>query len=160
MISASGCIFLALDTGKVCLQLRSEDSKYGGTWSFWGGKSENSEKPIDTLIRELGEEIGIIPDIEKIYPLHKYISQDNNFEYNAFVLTVYEEFIPQLNHESGGYVWVNIGCYPKPLHRGAKNVLLNASITNKIKTIWHNKKEASGSDWISTFKQTKVEKPI
>jgi len=152
VISASGGIFLALDTGRTCLQLRSEESKYGGTWSFWGGKSENDEKPIDTLIRELNEEIGIIPDIEKIYPLHRYISRDKNFEYNAFVITVYEEFIPSLNHESGGYVWVNIGCYPKPLHRGAKSVLTNTSINNKILTIWKNKKEHNGVDWLQSFK--------
>lgn len=149
MISASGCIFLSLDSGRVCLQLRSENAKYGGTWSFWGGKQEQDEKPVETLIRELKEEIGIIPDIEKVYPLHRYISRDKNFEYNAFVVTVYEEFIPSLNHESNGYAWVNIGSYPRPLHRGAKNVLLNFSINKKIKTIWESKKEANGLDWVS-----------
>lgn len=156
MISASGCLFLALDTGKLCLQLRSDTSKYGGTWSFWGGKSEQGEVPVDTLLRELHEEIGIIPDVEKLYPLHKYISRDKNFEYNAFVLTVYEEFTPQLNHESGGYCWVNIGMYPRPLHRGAKSVLLNKNITSKLNTILETKREYMGKDWIEEFSKSKI----
>jgi ADP-ribose pyrophosphatase YjhB (NUDIX family) len=152
VIRASGCIILSLDSGRICLQLRSENAKYGGTWSFWGGKQEQNEKPVETLLRELKEEIGLIPDIEKVYPLHRYVSRDKNFEYNAFVVTVYEEFIPNLNHESNGYAWVNIGCYPKPLHKGAKNVLLNASINKKIEAIFQNKKESNGIDWVSEFK--------
>lgn len=156
MISASGCLFLALDTGKICLQLRSDSSKYGGTWSFWGGKGENGEVPVETLLRELKEEIGIIPDTEKLYPLHRYVSKDKNFEYNAFVLTVYEEFSPQLNYESAGYCWVNIGMYPKPLHRGAKSVLLNSSINKKINTILTTKREYIGKDWVEDFNKSKL----
>lgn len=156
MISASGCLFLSLDTGKVCLQLRADNSKYGGTWSFWGGKSEMNEFPIDTLLRELKEEIGIIPDVEKLYPLHKYVSKDKNFEYNAFVLTVYEEFLPQLNYESAGYCWVNVGMYPKPLHRGARSVLLNSDINKKLNTILNNKREYIGKDWVEDFNKSKL----
>lgn len=156
MISASGCIFLALDTGKVCLQLRSDTSKFSGTWSFWGGKSEKNEIPIETLLRELKEEIGIIPDVEKLYPLHKYISRDKNFEYNAFVLTVYEEFIPELNSESSGYCWVNVGMYPKPLHNGARSVLLNKNTNDKLRTIWKTKRDLIGSDWIEEFSNSKL----
>lgn len=156
MISASGCLFLALDTGKVCLQLRADSSKYGGTWSFWGGKGEENEVPIDTLLRELKEEIGIIPDTEKLYPLHKYVSKDKKFEYNAFVLTVYEEFSPQLNYESAGYCWVNIGMYPKPLHRGARSVLLNSNINQKLNTILKTKREHIGKDWVEEFNNSKV----
>lgn len=141
MISASGCLFLAIDTGRVCLQLRSDNSTYSGTWSFWGGKQEQNETPFETLLRELNEEIGIIPDVGKVYPLHKYVSRDKNFEYNSYVLTVYEEFVPQLNGESSGYAWVDIGIYPRPLHRGAKTVLLNKKMTEKIKTILKNQKE-------------------
>jgi len=152
MISASGCIFLALDTGRVCLQLRSDSSTYSGTWSFWGGKQEKDETPIQTLLRELHEEIGILPEVEKVYPLHKYISRDKNFEYNAYVVTVYEEFIPQLNSESNGYTWVNVGTYPRPLHRGAKVVLLNKKMKEKLKTILKNSKDQPiGLDWLETF---------
>lgn len=152
MISASGGLFLSLDTKRICLQLRSDNGKYGGTWSFWGGKSENDEKPIDTLFRELKEEIGILPDIQKVYPLHKYVSQDKNFEYNAFVITVFEEFIPTLNKESSGYCWVDAGIYPKPLHRGAKNVLSSKTVDKKIKTIINLIDDSNGIDWFENYK--------
>lgn len=151
MISASGGLFLSLDTKRICLQLRGEEGKYNGTWSFWGGKRENDEKPIDTLLREMREEIGILPDIQKIYPIHKYVSQDKNFEYNAFVVTVFEEFIPVLNSESSGYCWVNVDMYPKPLHRGAKSVLSSKTVQKKIKTIIDIKSDLSGSDWIQNM---------
>lgn len=65
MISASGCCFLALDTGRIMLQQRSKTSSHPLTWSFWGGKSEKKERPIETLLRECNEEMGILPDIKK-----------------------------------------------------------------------------------------------
>jgi 8-oxo-dGTP pyrophosphatase MutT (NUDIX family) len=153
LISASGGIFLSLDTKRICLQLRNENNRHGGTWSFWGGKSENNEKPIDTLLRELREEIGILPDIKKIYPLHKYISQDKNFEYNAFVILVFEEFIPSLNNESSGYCWINYGNYPISLHIGAKSLLSSKTIDKKIKTIININNDLSGNDWVQNLKR-------
>lgn len=152
MISASGGLILALDTKKICLQLRGEDGKYNGTWSFWGGKKEKEEKPIETLLREMREELGILPDIQKIYPIHKYVSQDKNFEYNAFVVTVFEEFIPSLNRESSGYCWVDFGTYPKPLHRGAKSVLNSKTVQKKIKTIIDITQDVDGIDWVQNLK--------
>jgi 8-oxo-dGTP pyrophosphatase MutT (NUDIX family) len=154
MINASGCVFLSLDTKRLCLQLRSDSSTYGGTWSFWGGKQEKSETPFQTLLRELNEEIGTIPNIQKVYPIHKYVSRDKNFIYYAYVLTVYEEFIPELNSESGGYAWVNIGNYPRPLHRGAKSVLLNKKINEKINTILDTTKVLTEQEsWLETFSE-------
>ena len=46
MIHASGCFFLSNTTGNICLQLRSTTSNHPKTWSFWGGKSEEGEKPM------------------------------------------------------------------------------------------------------------------
>jgi len=152
IITASGCIFLALDTGRICLQLRSKSSTHQGTWSFWGGKAERNERPVETLLRELGEEIGMLPDFEKIYPLHKFTSADKKFEYNAFVVTVFEEFTPDTNGESAGYAWVNLGMYPKPLHQGAKVVLQNPEMTEKIKTIWESKRDMNDlPNWLDSF---------
>ena len=57
MIQASGCIFLAVDTGRVLLQQRSSDSPHPRTWGYFGGKAEKKERPIETLLRELDEEL-------------------------------------------------------------------------------------------------------
>lgn len=138
MIEASGCLFLSQDTGRVMLQQRSGDTSHPRTWGFFGGKGEGNERPIDILLRELEEEIGIIPDIQKVYPLNKFTSPDKKFVYNTFVVEVVQEFIPQLNNESDGFCWVKIGNWPRPLHNGAKAQLFNKQIIKKIRTIYED----------------------
>jgi len=149
-LNASGCIFLSIDTGRVLLQQRSEKSSHPRTWGFFGGKGEVGERPLETLLRELEEEVGMLPDVEKIYPLHKFISPDNRFEYNTFAVAVFEEFIPQLNNESDGFCWVKIGNWPRPLHPGTKAQLYNKEIVKKIRTI-HETSSMNGSNWLDTL---------
>jgi 8-oxo-dGTP pyrophosphatase MutT (NUDIX family) len=134
-VNASGCILLSEDTKRILLQLRSPDRRNKNFWGFWGGGSEHDELPVQTIERELTEELGFLPVITKFYPLHKMVSNDESFEYNTFLATVANEFIPIINHESEGYAWVNYNRYPVPLHPGAKLVLQNPRIISKIKTI-------------------------
>ena len=152
MLIASGCCFLALDTGRIMLQQRSETVSHPLTWSFWGGKAEKLERPIETLLRECREEIGPLPDIEKIYPIHTFLSEDNNFTYHTFCVTVFEEFIPVTNNETAGYAWTKMGAWPNPLHRGAKIVLRKPDMTDKIKTIWESKRDQLDlPNWLDSF---------
>ena len=149
-MNASGCLVLAIDTGRIMLQQRSGDTSHPRTWGFFGGKAEKDERPLQTLLRELEEEIGLLPDIQKVYPLNKFTSPDKNFVYNTFVVTVYDEFIPQLNDESNGFCWVKMGNWPRPLHNGAKAQLYNKDIIKKIKTI-HETSSIDGSNWLDTL---------
>lgn len=149
-MNASGCLILAMDTGRIMLQQRSGDTSHPRTWGFFGGKAEKDERPLQTLLRELEEEIGLLPDIQKVYPLNKFTSPDKNFVYNTFVVTVYDEFVPQLNDESNGFCWVKMGNWPRPLHNGAKAQLYNKDIIKKIKTI-HETSIADGSNWLDTL---------
>jgi 8-oxo-dGTP pyrophosphatase MutT (NUDIX family) len=132
---ASGCILLSEDTKRILLQLRSPDRKNRNYWGFWGGGASVGETPIQTINRELIEELGLLPDITKYYPLHNMTSNDESFEYITFLATVPNEFVPIINDESQGYAWVNYDKYPTPLHPGAKLVLQNPRIISKIKTI-------------------------
>lgn len=135
-MNASGCIILAKETGRILMQQRSSQVKYPSTWGFFGGKSEGKERPIETLLREIQEEIGSIPAYQKVFPLSSYTSNDNKFTYHTFVILVKKEFIPKkLNAESNGFSWTGIGSFPQPLHPGVKSQLSNKHILSKIKTI-------------------------
>tara|TARA_B110000503_G_scaffold37177_1_gene60826 strand:+ start:10699 stop:11157 length:459 start_codon:yes stop_codon:yes gene_type:complete len=152
MLIASGCCFLALDTGRIMLQQRSQLTTHPLTWSFWGGKAEKGERPIETLLRECREELGALPDIEKVYPIHTFLSDDNRFTYYTFCITVFEEFVPVTNDESAGYAWVQLGAWPKPLHRGARVVLGKPDMVDKISAIWERQRDKEDlPNWLDSF---------
>jgi len=55
--------------GRVLIAQRPEGKPMAGLWEFPGGKVETGEKPEDTLIRELEEELGIVVKEACLAPL-------------------------------------------------------------------------------------------
>ncbi len=135
MYKAVGITFIAKDTKRIIMNLRSKNVKHSNTWSFWGGKVEADEQPFDALRREVIEEMGYFPATYKIHPLDIFTTKDKSFAYYTFVGIVGEEFIPVLNRESAGYCWTDIGEYPEPLHKGAYQTLSSPKNNKKLKTI-------------------------
>jgi len=134
-IVCSGGLFLAKDTRRFLFLLRTQ-GKTAGTWGLVGGKKEpDDHTPYDTLKREISEEIGKTPVIKKTVPLELFVSNDQQFQYNTYILIVEKEFIPTLNEEHSGYAWCDFNCWPKPLHQGVKTSLSNKSIRNKIEIL-------------------------
>lgn len=134
-IICSGGLFLAKDTGRFLFLLRTQ-GKTAGTWGLVGGKKEPTDHtPYDALKREIQEEVGKTPTIKKIVPLELFTSNDQQFQYNTFVLVVEKEFIPVLNEEHAGYAWCDFNAWPKPLHQGVKTSLTNKSIRTKIELL-------------------------
>lgn len=134
-IVCSGGIFLAKDTKRFLFLLRTQ-GKTAGTWGLVGGKKEPSDgTPVDALNREIFEEIGKSPAIKKIIPLELFVSNDQHFQYNTYVLVVDKEFIPELNEEHSGYAWTAYDQWPKPLHQGVKNSFSNKIIRAKIELL-------------------------
>ena len=134
-IICSGGLFLAEDTRRFLLLMRTHE-KTAGTWGLVGGKKEPTDTTVvDSLYREIQEEVGVTPKIKKIIPLELFISNDNNFQYNTYVLLVEKEFIPVLNFEHSGYAWCNYDCWPKPLHQGVKNSLNNKVVKAKLEVL-------------------------
>ena len=134
-IICSGGLFLAKDTKRFLFLLRTQ-GKTAGTWGVAGGKKEpHDASPYDTLLREISEEVGKTPTIKKVVPLELFVSNDQLFQYNTYVLLVEREFIPELNREHGGYAWCDLGAWPRPLHRGVKISLGNRIIKTKLEIL-------------------------
>jgi len=134
-VICSGGIFLAKDTRRFLFLLRTQ-GKTAGTWGLVGGKKEPTDiTAVDALKREITEEVGKTSVIKKIVPLELFTSNDQNFQYNTYVLLVDKEFIPTLNEEHSGYEWCTYDEWPKPLHQGVKNSLNNKSIKAKLEIL-------------------------
>jgi 8-oxo-dGTP diphosphatase len=58
LLLVAACALIDAD-GRVLLAQRPEGRPMAGLWEFPGGKVEEGERPEDTLIRELHEELGI-----------------------------------------------------------------------------------------------------
>jgi 8-oxo-dGTP pyrophosphatase MutT (NUDIX family) len=134
-IICSGGFFLARNTKRFLLLHRTQ-GRTADTWGFVGGKKEPSDAtPFEALKREIEEEIGKIPAIKKTIPLELFTSNDQNFQYNTYVIIVDHEFVPTLNNEHSGYAWVNYDKWPKPLHQGVKNSLNSKTIKAKLELL-------------------------
>lgn len=134
-IICSGGLFLARDTKRFLLLLRTQ-GKTAGTWGLVGGKKEPTDlTSLDVLNREIQEEVGRTPAVKKIIPLELFTSNDLQFQYNTYVLIVDREFIPTLNAEHAGYAWCQFEMWPKPLHQGVKNSFNNKTVKAKLELL-------------------------
>lgn len=134
-IICSGGLFLARDTRRFLLLLRTH-GKTAGTWGLVGGRKEPTDATVvEALNREIAEEVGRTPTIKKIVPLELFTSNDQNFQYNTYVLMIDREFIPTLNNEHSSYAWCSFDSWPKPLHQGVKNSFSNRVIRAKIELL-------------------------
>ncbi|MEM5583765.1 8-oxo-dGTP diphosphatase MutT [Roseibium sp. AS2] len=58
IVLVAACALVDTD-GRILLAQRPEGKSMAGLWEFPGGKIEAGERPEETLIRELDEELGI-----------------------------------------------------------------------------------------------------
>jgi 8-oxo-dGTP diphosphatase len=78
LVLVAACALIDAD-GRVLLTRRPAGKPMAGLWEFPGGKIEAGERPEDTLIRELAEELGIVVREDCLAPL-------------TFASHAYEEF--------------------------------------------------------------------
>jgi 8-oxo-dGTP diphosphatase len=68
VVLVAACALVDPD-GRVLLARRPEGKPMAGLWEFPGGKVEDGERPEQTLIRELREELGIVVNEACLAPL-------------------------------------------------------------------------------------------
>lgn len=135
-IICSGALFYAKDTKRILL-LQKANGKHRGTWSLVGGTAMNQENPWQSLMREIVEEIGSMPNIVKSIPLETFVSNDQVFNFHTFLCVVDKEFLPLLSNEHAGFSWTNVDLTPKPLHQGLRSSLSNKAIRTKLLTVFN-----------------------
>jgi len=67
-VLVAACALIDAD-GRVLLAQRPAGKAMAGLWEFPGGKVEPGERPEQSLIRELAEELGIVVDEACLAPL-------------------------------------------------------------------------------------------
>jgi 8-oxo-dGTP pyrophosphatase MutT (NUDIX family) len=142
IVNAVGVWFRSSATNSYLYLLRN-DSKYPGTWGLPGGKVESGESLLAAITRECTEELGSMPDHQRLIPIEQFTSVDGGFVYHTFFCSVEQEFVPVLNDEHIGWAWINSGVWPKPMHPGLWSTVNFDAVREKIAVLeisgCHNK---------------------
>ncbi|KNF08310.1 ADP-ribose pyrophosphatase [Gottschalkia purinilytica] len=96
---------ILIDNNKVLIAKRKEGKSMAGYWEFPGGKVESEEKPEDSLIRELREEMNIKIDIDKKFGESIYDYGNIEIKLIAFLGKIIEGNITLKDHDE--YRWVD-----------------------------------------------------
>ncbi len=103
--------------GRVLLAQRPKGKQLEGLWEFPGGKVDAGERPEDALIRELGEELGVVVKAACLAPLtfasHSY--DDFHLLMPLYVCRKWEGFVQPLDGQT--LKWVrpkDMRAYPMP----------------------------------------------
>jgi 8-oxo-dGTP diphosphatase len=115
-VLVAACALIDAD-GRVLLAQRPQGKSMAGLWEFPGGKVETGERPEQSLIRELREELGIAVKEECLAPLTfaSHVYPDFHLLMPLYVCRRWEGFVaPQ---EGQALKWVKpseLRNYPMP----------------------------------------------
>jgi 8-oxo-dGTP diphosphatase len=111
LVLVAACALIDAD-GRVLIAQRPPGKSMAGLWEFPGGKVESGERPEQSLIRELREELGIVVKEECLAPLTfaSHLYPDFHLLMPLFVCRRWEGFVEA--REQQRLKWVR----PNELH--------------------------------------------
>ena len=115
IIPVASCLIHNSDNKILILKRSSAHRTYHGYWQLPEGKIEGNESPIEALMRELKEEIGLEVTDLKIKPLVTTTVTIGE-THGLVIRIVYEGFtnkIIKLSNEHTEYKWIEPGKAPK-----------------------------------------------
>jgi len=129
----AGVGIMILRGGKILLGKRNDDpikasSELGGqsTWTMPGGKIHFGEKIQDAAIRELKEEVGIIPKRLRVVSVTNEIRNDAHFVTIGFLCDVFENEPKVMEPEEiTEWRWFSIDNLPNPIFSPSLKLLQN-----------------------------------
>jgi 8-oxo-dGTP diphosphatase len=116
LLTVAACALVDTD-GRVLLAQRPAGKPMAGLWEFPGGKVETGERPEQTLIRELKEELGIVVNEACLAPLTfaSYGYSDFHLLMPLYVCRRWEGTAVALEGQQLAWVRVNrLRDYPMP----------------------------------------------
>ena len=127
-INGSGLFIICSKTKRILLGKRAGNDMFSGLWCTFGGGVEEGEHPLNTALREVGEEAGISPDslITNHNPVYDDETKDG-YKFRTYVATCKEEPDVVLNDEHTEHGWFKMLDLPKPLHPGVNRMLATPS---------------------------------
>jgi 8-oxo-dGTP diphosphatase len=116
LVLVAACALIDPD-GRVLLAQRPAGKNLAGLWEFPGGKMEPGERPEDTLIRELREELGIEVKERCLAPFtfasHSYA--DFHLLMPLFICRQWQGTPQPREHQALQWVWAkDLPNYPMP----------------------------------------------
>ena len=118
---------------------RSPWLKNGGCWNLFGGRADAEEAPLQTLVRELNEELGIAFPEDRFIKLgyRKTINQQTGKterRMHFYLIQTTEEFSPRLNLEHSEARWFALDNLPKVFNRPSC-LAIDDGLLEKARTI-------------------------
>lgn len=107
MANASNGFLYNPDKKEVLLHLRDGHARvYPHKWSFFGGRAEGGETPVENFVREVDEELTINIDPKDCVLLNEYfIPEENLREYSFYVISRLPKSAMKLT-EGADFDWV------------------------------------------------------
>jgi 8-oxo-dGTP pyrophosphatase MutT (NUDIX family) len=94
--------------GKHLLMYRNKHPRFGNDPDLPGGTLEEGEQPLETMLREVFEEVGVVIDREGVKQIYSGIGYSiHKTHYSLFVTKLLDRPVVSMSWEHSSYEWLD-----------------------------------------------------